>query len=135
MSQEQNRRIAEQLLAAMGRGADAGEIAGLCSADVRFEIAGEAGLLPWLGQRTGRDAVADFIRDTRRLIERVRFDVHEILASDDRAVVVGELASRIKATGKIFESAFALILTVSNGEITGFNLLEDSFGLSDAARP
>lgn len=134
MSHEQNRRIAEQLLAAMGRGDDADEIARLFSADARFEIAGEAGLLPWLGKRTGRAAVADFIRDTRRLIERVRFDVHDILASDGRAVVVGELALKITATGKIFESAFALILTLANGEITGFNLLEDSFGLSLAAR-
>ena len=135
MSHEQTRRVAQQLLDAMGKGAAPDEIAALFSADVQFEIAGEAGLLPWLGRRNGRAAVADFIRDTRRLIERVRFDVHEILASERRAVIVGELASRINATGKVFASAFALILTVSSGEITGFNLLEDSFGLSLAARP
>jgi hypothetical protein len=135
MSHEQTRRIAQQLLDAMGKGAPPEQIAGLFSADVNFQIAGEADLLPWLGRRTGRAAVSDFIRDTRRLIERINFDVHEILASEHRAVVVGELASRINATGKVFASAFALILTVSNGEITGFNLLEDSFGLSLAARP
>ena len=135
MSHEQTRHVAQQLLDAMGKGAPPDEIAGLFSADAQFVIAGEAGLLPWLGRSTGRAAVSDFICDTRRLIERVSFDVHEILTSEQRAVIVGELASKINSTGKIFSSAFALILTVSKGEITGFNLLEDSFGLSLAARP
>jgi uncharacterized protein len=134
MSQDQTRRIAQQLLDAMGEGAPPEQIASLFSMDVQFEIAGEEGLLPWLGRRTGRTAISDFIRDTRSMIERVRFDVHEILASEYRAVVVGELASRVNATGKVFASSFALILTTSNGEITSFNLLEDSFGLSLAAR-
>ena len=135
MHQEQNRRLAQQLLAEMSKGSEPDAIARLFSVDVRFEIAGEAGLLPWLGRKTGRQAVADFIRDTRRLIERIRFDVHEILASEERAVVVGDLASRIKATGKILTSEFALILTFSNSEITSFSLLEDSYALSQAARP
>lgn len=135
MTQEMTRRLAQQFLAKMADGAPAEEISELFSVDAKFEIPGEPGLLPWLGSRTGRDSVADFVRDTRILIERIRFDVHEILASKDRAVVVGELASRIKSTGKIFASAFAIILVVSNGEIAQFNLLEDSFGLSAAARP
>ena len=134
MSQEQNRRIAQQLLAEMGQGADADQIAKLFSADVDFSIAGDVGALPWIGRRTGRRAISDFIRDTRRLIERVRFDIQEILVSDDRAVIVGELASRINATGKLVESDFALILTVSDGEIRRFNLIEDSFAVSQAAR-
>lgn len=134
MSQEQNRRIAQQLLAEMGQGADTDQIAKLFSADVEFSIAGDVGALPWIGRRTGRRAISDFIRDTRRLIERVRFDIQEILVSDDRAVIVGELASRINATGKLVESDFALILTVSDGEISRFNLIEDSFAVSQAAR-
>ena len=134
MSQEQNRRIAQQLLAEMGQGADADQIAKLFSADVEFSIAGDVSALPWIGRRTGRRAISDFIRDTRRLIERVRFDVQEILVSDDRAVIVGELASRINATGKLVESDFALILTISDGEISRFNLIEDSFAVSQAAR-
>lgn len=135
MSQEQTRRLAQQFLTKMGESAPPEEIAELFSSDVRFKIAGETGLLPWLGSQTGRKSIIDFVRDTRRLIERVRFEVYEILASEDRAVVVGELASRINSTGKVFASAFAIILNVSNDEITGFNLLEDSFGLSIAARP
>jgi ketosteroid isomerase-like protein len=64
--------------------ADPDEIAALFSLDVQFEIAGDIGALPWIGRRTGRSAVSDFIRETRRLIEQIRFDVQDILASDDR---------------------------------------------------
>jgi uncharacterized protein len=134
VSQEQNSRIAKQLLAYIGAGADPDEIAALFSVDVQFEIAGDVGALPWLGLRTGRRAASDFIRDTRRLIEQIRFDVQDILASADRAVIVGELATRINETGKIIESAFAIILTASDGEITRFQMLEDSFAVSRAAR-
>jgi ketosteroid isomerase-like protein len=134
MSQEKNSRVAQQLLARIGEGADPNKIAALFSADVQFEIAGDIGALPWIGRQTGRSAVSDFIRDSRRLIERRRFDVQEILASEDRAVIVGELATRINATGKIIESAFVLILTFSDGEVTRFQMLEDSFAVSRATR-
>ena len=134
MSQEQNHQIAEKLLAELGRFADAEEIAKLFSADVVFEIAGDVGALPWIGRNTGRSAASDFVRDTRRLMKRERFDVHDILVSEDRAVIVGSFGSRIIATGKIIESDFALILGISNGEIKRFSLLKDSFAVSRAAR-
>jgi ketosteroid isomerase-like protein len=136
MTWRQNIDVARRLLAAIGEGADQQEVAALFSHDVRFEIAGEVGALPWIGQRSGRRAVRDFIGDTRRLLERVRFDVDDILASDNRVAVVGELVTRIVATGKTIESAFAIVLTISdNGEIARFQMLEDSFAVSRAARP
>ena len=42
---------------------------------------------------------------------------------------------KVNATGKIIESPFALIFYVSGGEITSFQMLEDSFAVSQAARP
>ena len=134
MSQEENIRLAGQLLANMGHGADPNDIAALFSADVRFEIAGDVGALPWIGRKTGRDAVAAFIRDQRDLTEAVRFDVQGIMADNDRAMIVGELASRIRLTGKTVETAFALILTIANGQITRLQMLEDSFAVSRAAQ-
>jgi ketosteroid isomerase-like protein len=81
-----------------------------------------------------RSAAADFFRDVRRLIEPLRFEIHDVLTNDSRAVIVGELASRVKSTGKTVETAFAFVLTVSGGEITRFRMLEDSFAVSQAAR-
>ena len=91
-------------------------------------------MLPWIGRSTGRGAVSEFIRGTRHLIERVRFDVQGVLADSDRAVIFSDFASKVIKTGKTIESPFALILTVSKGKITRFQMLEDSFAVSAAAR-
>jgi ketosteroid isomerase-like protein len=135
MSQEQNARIAGALLAALGAGAPADEISVLFSTDVQIEIDGDVGALPWIGRRVGRRAVADFVRNTRELLAPVRFAVESVLADDGNAVIVGELASGVRATGKLIETAFAIALQIRDGEITRFRMLEDSFAVSRAARP
>jgi ketosteroid isomerase-like protein len=136
MLRDRNDLVARRLLASLANGAAPNEVALLFSFDVQFEIAGDLGALPWIGHREGRVAVSDFIRNSRLLIERLSFDVQGILANDEKAVIVGELVTRVKATGKIIESSFAIILTVSEGgEITRFQMLEDSFAVSRAARP
>jgi ketosteroid isomerase-like protein len=134
MSREENIDIAGQLLASLGEGKEPGVIAALFREDVVFEIPGDAAALPWIGRKTGREAVAGFIRGLRVMTEPVKFDVQDILASDTRAAIIGELATRIKATGEVVESPFAIILTISGGEIAHFQMLENSFAVSRAAR-
>jgi uncharacterized protein len=102
--------------------------------DLRFEIQGDDGVLPWIGHKTGRQAAADFFRDIRVLTEPVKFEVEDILGGPNRAVIVGELATRIKSTGKVSNSQLAIVLTISDEQITRFQMLEDSFDLSCAVR-
>jgi ketosteroid isomerase-like protein len=134
MGQKHNREIAEKLLAGMGQGEAPDSIAALFSDDAEFEIPGDNGALPWIGRKGGRTAIVDFIRALRSLTEPVKYDVQDVLASEERAVIVGELVTRIKATGKVIETAFAIILTVSDSKISRFRMLEDSFAVSRAAR-
>jgi uncharacterized protein len=126
VSQEQSTRVAQQLLASIAAGDDPETIAEFFSADVKFEIVGDVGALPWIGRKTGRSAISDFMRD-----------VQGVLADEKHAVIFGELASRVNATGKLIESPFALILDVNaaDGKITRFQMLEDTFAVSRAARP
>ena len=134
MSRQQNTAIAQKLLEGIGGGQDPAEIAALFDADLVFEIQGDDGVLPWIGRKTGRQAVADFIRDIRTLTEPVTFDVEDILASDSRAAIIGALQTRIKATGKITATQFAIVLTIRGDVVTRFQMLEDSFDVSKAAR-
>lgn len=78
--------------------------------------------------------MADFIRELRLLTEPVTFDVEDILASESRAAIVGSLQTRIKATGRITATQFAIILTIGGGTVTRFQMLEDSLDVSKAAR-
>jgi uncharacterized protein len=134
MSYQQNIAMAQKLLERIGSGRDPDEIAALFDTDLVFEIQGDDGVLPWIGRRTGRQAIADFIRDVRTLTEPITFEVDDILASDSRAAIIGALQTRIKATGKITATQFAIILTITSDIVTRFQMLEDSFDVSKAAR-
>jgi uncharacterized protein len=134
MSHQRNVAIARKLLEGIGGGRDPAEIAALFDTDLVFEIQGDDGVLPWIGRKTGRQAIADFIRDIRTLTEPVTFEVEDILASDSRAAIIGALQTRIKATGKITVTQFAIVLTIAGDAVTRFQMLEDSFDVSKAAR-
>ncbi|MDQ1422078.1 MAG: uncharacterized protein QOJ52_4040 [Acidimicrobiaceae bacterium] len=134
MNQNDTLRVAQEFLRRMGSDAEPAEIAKLFSETVEWEIAGDTGILPWIGHKSGLGAITDFVRDSRAMLERISFEVHDILASDKRAVILGSLASKLKRTGKIVTTDFAIILTVSNDEIVRFQMLEDSFAVSQAAR-
>jgi uncharacterized protein len=134
MSQEETRRIAQEFLRRMGTGATPEAIAELSSPDLDFYIPGDVTSLPWIGRRAGRSALADFVAGTRSLIEPLRFDVQDLLVSDTRAVILGELTSRLKRNGQVVDQPFAIVLTVSGGHITRFLMLEDSHAVSRAAQ-
>src|SRR5204863_3273281 len=116
MSQNETLHLAQEFLGRMGSGAAPTEIAKLFSETLEWEIAGDAGVLPWIGHKSGRAAITDFVRDSRAMIERISFEVHDILASDNRAVILGSLASKLKRNGKVVTTDFAIVLTVANGE-------------------
>jgi ketosteroid isomerase-like protein len=133
MSQPQNIAIARQLLEGLGGGRAPEEIAAPFSPDLVFEIQGE-GVLPWIGHKTGRSALVDFVRDIRTMTEPLDFNVEDVLASESRAAIVGALRTRIKTTGEVTSTQFAIILTIAGGVVTRFQMLEDSFDVSRAAR-
>ena len=126
--------LAQEFLRRMGSAAEPSEIASLFSDNLDWEIAGDTGVLPWIGKKSGKSAILDFVTDSRAMMERISHEVRDILANDVRAVILGTLASRPKSTGKIINTDFAIVLTVANGEIVRFQMLEDSFAVSQAAR-
>jgi uncharacterized protein len=70
---------------------------------MEWEIAGDTGVLPWIGKKSGRGAVTDFGNDSGAIIERV-LEVYDILAGNGRAVILGSLASKVKRTGRVIET-------------------------------
>ena len=78
--------------------------------------------------------IRESTRRIRALTEPITFEVDDILASNSRVAIVGALQTRIKSTGKIIATQFAIILTITGDVVTRFRMLEDSFGVSKAAR-
>jgi ketosteroid isomerase-like protein len=129
-----NLDIAQNLLMQIGSGALPEAIAAEMDEAVVLEIPGDGGAMPWIGRRSGRQAVADFIADQRSLLTSNMFRVDDILVSERRAVVIGALSATLKANGRTIETDFAIVLTIANGMITRFQMLEDSYAVSAAAR-
>ena len=134
MSMERNIAIAHMLLEGISLGHGLDEIAAPFAEDLVFEIQGDDGAMPWVGRKIGRQAMTDFLHDLRAMTEPLAFDVEDVLASEERAVIVGALRTRIKATGRVTSTQFALVLTIANDVVTRFQMLEDSYDLSRAAR-
>lgn len=133
MNGQANFEFAQDFLQKLGCG-DAQALALLFAENANWEIAGDVGALPWLGKQQGKEAIVNFVRDTATLLTSESLTVQDILANDHRAMILGALASRVNATGKLIETSFVLVLEISNGLIRSFKMLEDTFAVSQAAR-
>jgi ketosteroid isomerase-like protein len=133
MAQTDNIAIAQEFLRRLGSGGDPATVAELFTENMKWDIPGDESAFPWIGRQSGRQAILSFLAETAEKIERIRLDIDDILASDTRVVILGSLASRVKQTGKVIETFFAIILTIADGQIIRFQMLEDSFAVSRAA--
>lgn len=109
------------------------DILDLFARDVDWDIPGDPNAVPWIGPRRDRAAVGVFYRELAAHLTPERFEVRRLLADHEEAVAIGELASRVKATGRRMETPFAIVLTVRDGRIVRYRMLEDSHAVAVAA--
>ncbi len=128
------RETVDTLFRRIREGADATEIARLFSEDVDWFIAGDTATVPWIGRKSGRHGVAEFFRQLREHVAPERFAIDAILVGQARAVVLGDLATRVKRTGRLIETAFAFDIGVRDGLIVRYHMLEDSWAVAEATR-
>jgi ketosteroid isomerase-like protein len=127
-------QLTQEFLKRLGGGAKPAEIASLFSENMEWEVAGDVGVLPWIGKRSGRNSVVDFLVKSSELIDRVSFEIQDVLAGERRSVILGTLVSKVRRNGKVIKTDFAIVLTIASGEIVRFQMFEDSFAVSRAAR-
>ncbi|MCW3465230.1 nuclear transport factor 2 family protein [Chitinophaga nivalis] len=105
----------------------------LYAANVDWDIPGNTAVAPWVGSRSTKAEIASFYEQLYTAVEPVSLDVRDRFFLDNKAIVTGRLASRIKKTNKIFDSEFTLHFTIENGLIIQYRMLEDSYALVLAA--
>lgn len=108
------------------------EAAGLFADPVDWYIPGDEAAAPWLGRRSRRAEVEAFFRLLSASVDPLRAEVQHLLVDGEIAIASGEFASRMRATGAVYESMFFAHFTVRDGRIVRYRLLEDSHGLSVA---
>lgn len=129
---EITRHVVEEYFSFMAQGKAPEEISALFSDDVDWDIPGDVGNVPWIGNRRSRNDIAEFIRSLRGLTLPISFEVQQIIADKEVAVAVGVLETRVVSTQKIIRTEFAFQFTVTSGLITKFRLFEDSFAVAQA---
>jgi len=108
------------------------EIEELVGNDVDWYVVGDRKVVPWAGRWVGKSGVSQFYAILRKETVNERFDVKDVLAQRNRVIIVGELATRVKRTGKLIECEFVFDFVVENGLIIRFRPFEDSEAVARA---
>jgi ketosteroid isomerase-like protein len=86
-------------------------------------------------QRTSRDQIRGYLDDLARDWDMVSFDMNDFIAQGDRVVVVGRVAWRNKATGKVAETPKVDVWRLENGKAVDFAEFYDTARSYAAATP
>lgn len=129
--EENTLNTVQAFLAAMGQ-RDLDAITVLFAERVDWYIPGDSQLAPWLGRRSDRKGVRDFFSTLWPVTEPLSAKVDNLLVDGNMAIVVGEFSTRMLKTGKVVDSLFHIQLTVEQGLITRYRLLEDSLAVFNA---
>lgn len=132
---EATRAVTQDYLAAQAAG-DEGRLATLFADRVDWLLA-ENPVVPWIRPRsTGAECAAQVTELRKYTVpEDARASVDTFLVDGTEAALTGHLSGTVRATGKSFESPFALHLTVEDGRITGHRLYENSLSIAEACAP
>jgi ketosteroid isomerase-like protein len=132
MSEQENERVVQAMFAAFGRGDIPGVLDRLAE-DIEWHIAGPSEL-PFAGLHRGRAEVARFFETFNQTSEFEAFEPQEYFSRGDRVVVLGHERQRVKATGLVVETDWAMVFTLSGGKITRFHNFVDTHAVAAAHR-
>jgi ketosteroid isomerase-like protein len=123
--------VVNRFLGALGS-RDLDALVACFSPAVDWFIAGNEAVAPWLGRKNGPDEVREFYEQLWAATEPVSFELEHLVYDGDHCVITGQLATRMTATGKVFDSMFSGHLTVTGDTISRYRVQEDSWGLVEA---
>jgi ketosteroid isomerase-like protein len=133
MDGSQNVQVVEQLYAAFGRG-DMPTILGLLDEQVDWLFVGRAEDVPFAGQRHGHQGMIEFFTIVGQTAEVHEFGPREIMAFDDKVLVLGHERVRVRATDRFFETDWAHLFTIQDGKITRLREYYDTAAIAAAYR-
>lgn len=121
--------VVEEYLGHLGKG-DVEAAIELLAEPLDWFTPGDTTLIPWMGHRSTKDEVRAFFKMASENMTPERFEVRQIIADGRVAIVLGNFKYQVDATGKSFESEFALELRVTDGLIDRYHMHEDSHAIS-----
>ena len=132
MSTEENRRVVQSLFGAFGRG-DLPGVLELVAEDAAWNAPGPS-VVPFYGERRGKEGAAEFFSRLGSNVEFEMFEVGEFIAEGDSVVVTGSERGRVRATGKTYEIEWVLLFKVRGGKVARFHCYDNTDAVAEAFR-
>ena len=125
MSGQENERVARAVFECFGRGDMEGMLA-LVDEGVVWRMEGDAGVVPYAGERRGHAGVVEFFQRLGGNVEFESFEPREFVAQGDKVIALGTYRWRVKQTGREYGGDWAHVFTVRDGQIKSFHEYMDS---------
>lgn len=134
MSEQDNVEVVRNLYAAFGKG-DVPAILAALTPETRMHHSGSSDTVPW-GSRThtGAEEWGKFFSELNEALEPEAFEAEQYIAEGDRVVALGRYRFRARATGKSFESHWAMAWTFKDGQPIDVRVFEDTEAQANALR-
>ena len=129
MDAQANTQIVKDAYSAFGRG-DISRVLNLIAPDVEWVVPGKD--TPLAGTYLGRDAVAQFFDKLSRELDMQAFEPREYVAQNDRVIVLGRTRAKAKATGRTFDTEWAMVFGIRDGKIARFQQYQDTAAMAAA---
>jgi uncharacterized protein len=118
MAEQENIKVVQEAYASFGRG-DIKALLDNLDEQVEWLLPGE-GMIPQAGLYNGRDGVARFFQTLDQTTEFSAFEPRQFVAQGDRVIALGWYAGKAKATGRSFESHWAMSFLLRDGKVLKF---------------
>lgn len=130
-NREVTQSLVTQFLTAVGDG-DAEAAAAVFAENIDWQVAGNSAL-PWIGRRSNKADVADYLRTMWGEFGGAGSSVvHSLLIEGNEAVLFATITNSSAKTGRSFETPVAMHFGVSDGKLAKMHLYEDSWAVSRA---
>lgn len=113
---EENVQVVQDLYAAFGQG-DVPALLGLLAEDVDWHFNGRSQDIPFGGHWQGRSEMMAFFRIVGETCEVLAFGPNEVITLGEHVLALGHERVRVRATGREFETDWAHLFTVRQGQI------------------
>lgn len=130
---EENIKIVQQLYNAFAK-RDINAIVGMLSTDVEWKEPMNP-YNPAGGTRHGHEGFLEWLNIGRQSEDILVLEPRKMLVDDDSVAVVGYMKCRAIPTGKVYESDFVHIITISKQKVTKFQEFFDTYIAGEAFRP
>jgi ketosteroid isomerase-like protein len=124
MSTQDNLKTVQDIYAAFGKG-DIPGILNVLAGDVEWQQPA-GGEPPFAGTYHGRDGAGTFFQRLAEAVDVLGFEPQEFVAQGDTVVALGNYRFRAKATGRAYDTDWAMVWRFRDGKVVKFQIHDDS---------